>query len=313
MKNICELLNIKYPIIQGAMAWISESSLASSVSNGGGLGIIAAGNAPGEVLRAEIIKTKALTDKPFGVNVMLLSPYVDEVIKVICEEKVPIVTTGAGNPAKYVPLFEEHNIKLIPVVPSVAIAKRMEKIGAVAVIAEGCESGGHIGKTTTMALVPQVVDAVSIPVIAAGGISDGRGMAASFMLGAKGVQMGTRFLVSKECIIHQNYKDKVIKANDNDTVATGNLTGHPVRVLKNKFSREFEKVEREEYGAEVPNLERLESFGIGSLRRASVDGDVDGGSFMCGQIAGLVNKEQTSKEILDEVYTVFEELMSRGV
>ncbi len=309
MQNICEILNIEYPIFQGAMAWISESSLASSVSNAGGLGIVAAGNAPAEVVREEIRKTKALTNKPFGVNIMLLSPFVDEVVKVVCEEKVAVVTTGAGNPAKYVEMFNEAGIKLIPVVPSVALAKKMEKIGAAAVIAEGCESGGHIGKTTTMSLVPQVVDAVSIPVIAAGGIADGRGMAASFMLGAKGVQIGTRFLVAKECIIHENYKNKVLNASDIDTVATGQITGHPVRVLRNKFSREFEKVEKAEYGKDKPDLEKIESFGVGALKRAVVDGDVDTGSFMCGQIAGLVNKEQTSKEIIEEIYGEYKSLV----
>ncbi len=311
MKDICEILNIEYPIFQGAMAWISESSLASAVSNAGGLGIIAAGNAPADVVREQIRKTKELTNKPFGVNIMLLSPFVDDIVKVVCEEKVAVVTTGAGNPAKYVEEFNAAGIKLIPVVPSVALAKKMEKIGATAVIAEGCESGGHIGKTTTMALVPQVVDAVSIPVIGAGGVADGRGMAAMFMLGSKGVQIGTRFLVAKECIIHENYKNKVIKATDIDTVATGQITGHPVRVLRNKFSREFEKIEKKEYGKDKPDLEMIESFGVGALKRASVDGDTDTGSFMCGQIAGLVKQEQTSKEIIEEIYGEFKALMNR--
>ncbi len=306
--NICELLNIKYPIIQGAMAWISESSLASAVSNAGGLGIIAAGNAPAEFVREEIRKTKELTDKPFGVNIMLLSPFADEVVKVVCEEKVKVVTTGAGNPAKYVEQFKENGIVLIPVVPSVTIAKKMEKIGAAAVIAEGCESGGHIGKTTTMSLVPQVVDAVNIPVIAAGGIADGRGMAASFMLGAEGVQIGTRFLVANECIIHENYKQKVIKASDIDTLATGQITGHPVRVLRNKLSREFEKAEKEEYGKEKPDIERIEKLGAGALKLA-VDGDVDNGSLMCGQIAGLVTKEQSCKEIIEEIFDEYKKLV----
>lgn len=312
MKNICELLNIEYPIFQGAMAWVSESSLAGAVSEAGGLGIIAAGNAEGSVLREQIKKIREITDKPFGVNIMLLSPHVDEIVKIVCEEKVPVVTTGAGNPQKYIEEFNKNGIKLIPVVPTVALAKRMEKIGATAVIAEGCESGGHIGKTTTMALVPQVVDALNIPVIAAGGIADGRGMAAAFMLGAKGVQIGTRFLVAKECVIHQNYKDKVIKASDNDTVATGNITGHPVRVLKNKFSREFEKIEKEEYGKEKPDLEKIESYGIGALRKASVLGDTDEGSFMCGQICGLVKEEQTAKEIITEIYTQYCDLVYGG-
>ncbi len=308
MKSICEILNIKYPIFQGAMAWVSESSLASAVSNAGGLGIIAGGNAPGEVIREEIRKMKTLTDKPFAVNIMLLSPYVEEVVKVVCEEKVSVVTTGAGNPAKYMELFKENDVKVIPVVPSVTLAKRMQKIGASAVICEGCEAGGHIGKTTTMALVPQVVDAVTIPVIAAGGIADGRGMAASFMLGASGIQIGTRFLVAKECVIHQKYKDKVIKASDIDTVTTGQITGHPVRVLRNKLSREYEKVEKEEYAKEKPDLERIESFGAGALKKA-VEGDVDYGSLMSGQIAGLVKKEQTSKEIIEEIYSEFSSLI----
>ncbi len=311
MKDICEILNIEYPIFQGAMAWISDSSLAAAVSEAGGLGIIAAGNAPADFVRDEIRKTKEKTNKPFGVNIMLLSPFVDEVVKVICEEKVAVVTTGAGNPAKYVEDFNNAGIKLIPVIPSVALAKKMEKIGATAVIAEGCESGGHIGKTTTMALVPQVVDAVDIPVIGAGGVGDGRGMAAMFMLGSKGVQIGTRFLVANECTIHENYKNKVLKANDIDTVATGQITGHPVRVLRNKFSREFEKIEKKEYGKDKPDLEMIEKYGVGALRRASVDGDIDTGSFMCGQIAGLVKKEQTSKEIIEDIYSEFKALMSK--
>ncbi len=306
---ICNILNIKYPIFQGAMAWISESSLAGAVSDAGGLGIVAAGNAPGEYVREEIRKVRAITDKPFAVNVMLLSPFADEVVDVICEEKVPVVTTGAGNPAKYMERLKALDIKVIPVVPSVAIAKKMEKIGATAVIAEGCEAGGHIGKTTTMALVPQIVDSVSIPVIAAGGICDGRGMAAAHMLGAVGVQVGTRFLVSKECIVHQNYKEKVIKAKDIDTVATGQLTGHPVRVIRNKLSRLYEVVEREEGGKETPDLERIENLGAGTLRNAVVDGDMEMGSIMCGQIAGLVKKEETAKEIIEDIYNGFTNLV----
>ena len=230
--NLCDILGIKYPIFQGAMAWISDGELAASVSNAGGLGIIAGGNAPGEIVREEIKKAKSLTDKPFAVNIMLLSPFAEEVVKVVCEEGVKVVTTGAGNPAKYMDLFNENNISVIPVIPSVALAQKMEKIGAKAVVAEGMEAGGHIGKLTTMALVPQVVDAVNIPVIAAGGIGDGRGCAAAFMLGAQGVQLGTRFLVSNECNAHENYKEKVIKAKDIDSVITGQITGHPVRVLR---------------------------------------------------------------------------------
>lgn len=309
MESICSLLNIEYPIFQGAMAWISESSLASSVSNAGGLGIIAAGNAPAEHVRDEIRKVKSKTDKPFAVNIMLLSPFADEVVNVILEEGVPIVTTGAGTPAKYMDRFKEKNIKVIPVVPSKAIAKKMEKLGADAVIAEGMEAGGHIGKITTMALIPQIVDCVNIPVIAAGGIGDGRGMAASFMLGASGVQMGTRFLVSKECIVHQNYKDKIIKAKDIDTVITGQITGHPVRVLRNKLTKEYDKVEKEEYLKEIPDLMKIEELGTGALRKAVVDGDMDYGSLMSGQIAGLVTKEQTSKEIIEEVYNEFKNLI----
>lgn len=310
MNEICQMLNIKYPIFQGGMAWISEAKLASAVSNAGGLGIIAAGNADASYVREQIRKAKELTDKPFGVNIMLLSPFADDVVKAVCEEGVEVVTTGAGNPAKYVEVFNEYNIKFIPVVPSVAIAKKMEKIGAFAVIAEGCESGGHIGKTTTMALVPQVVDAVSIPVLAAGGIADGRGMAASFMLGAKGVQIGTRFLVANECVVHENYKQKVLKANDVDTVANGQITGHPVRVIRNKFSREFEKVEKKEYGKDTPDIEMIEKFGAGSLRMAVVEGDINCGSFMSGQIAGLVNKEQSAEEIVKEIYDDFKNLLN---
>lgn len=309
MNNICESLNIKYPIFQGAMAWISESSLASSVSNAGGLGIIAGGNAPASVVREEIRKTKELTDKPFGVNIMLLSPFVDEVVKVVCEEKVSVVTTGAGNPTKYMEMFKENGIKVIPVVSSVLLAKKMEKIGAFAIIAEGMESGGHIGKTSTMALLPQICDAVNIPVIGAGGVGDGRGMAACFMLGASGVQIGTRFLVSSDCIIHKNYKQKVLKASDSDTVTTGQITGHPVRVLRNKFSRDFEKIEKQEYGKEKPDLQMIEEYGAGSLKRAVVDGDLDAGSFMSGQIAGMINKEQSSKEIIEEIYEQYIKLV----
>lgn len=309
MENICEFLGIQYPIFQGAMAWISESSLASAVSNAGGLGIIAAGNAPGEYVREQIRIVKTKTNKPFAVNIMLLSPFVDEVVKVILEEGVPIVTTGAGSPAKYMEDFKAKGIKVIPVVPSKAIAKKMEKLGADALIAEGMEAGGHIGKLTTMALIPQIVDTVSIPVIAAGGIGDGRGMAASFMLGAKAVQIGTRFLVAKECIVHQEYKNKIIGAKDIDTVITGQITGHPVRVLRNKLSKEFEKIEKEENAKDVPDMERIEKLGAGALKKAVVDGDMDFGSIMSGQIAGLISKEQTSKEIIEEIYEEYKNLI----
>ena len=307
--DICELLGIKYPIFQGAMAWIADASLASAVSNAGGLGIIAAGNAPADVVREEIRKVKELTDKPFGVNIMLLSPFVDEVVKTVCEEGVKVVTTGAGNPSKYMDAFNEHGIVLIPVVPSVAAAKRMEKIGAKAVIAEGMESGGHIGKLTTMALVPQVVDAVNIPVLAAGGIADERGMAAAFMLGADGVQIGTRFLVANECTVHQNYKEKILKAKDIDTTITGQITGHPVRVIKNKLTRAFDAAEKEEMGKETPDMDRFDMLGRGALQKAVKEGDVEFGSVMSGQIAGLVNKEQSCQEILDEIMDGFKKLM----
>ena len=307
--NLCDILGIKYPIFQGAMAWISDGELAASVSNAGGLGIIAGGNAPGEVVREEIKKAKSLTDKPFAVNIMLLSPFAEEVVKVVCEEGVKVVTTGAGNPAKYMDLFNEHNISVIPVIPSVALAQKMEKIGAKAVVAEGMEAGGHIGKLTTMALVPQVVDAVNIPVIAAGGIADGRGCAAGFMLGAKGVQIGTRFLLANECNIHENYKEKVAKAKDIDTVITGQITGHPVRVLRNKLARLYDTVEREELRKETPDIERIEKLGSGALQRAVKEGDVENGSVMAGQIAGMVSKRQSCEEIIQELVSEFDTLM----
>lgn len=298
--RICKVLGIKYPIVQGGMAWIADASLAAAVSEAGGLGIIT-GTAPIEWIRAEIRKVKKLTDKPFGVNVMLMTPHAADVAKLVCEEKVPVVTTGAGSPGKYMEMWKENGVKVVPVVASVALAKRMEKLGADAVVAEGCESGGHIGQLTTMTLVPQVVDAVNIPVLAAGGIADGRGMAAGFMLGAEGVQMGTRFLVAKECTVHENYKQKVLKAKDIDTEVTGSSTGHPVRCLRNKMSRVYKKLEKE--GA---SAEKLEELGTGALRKAVVDGDIDNGSVMAGQIAGLVNKEQTAKEIIEEIMKEFE-------
>lgn len=296
METICKLLNIEYPILQGGMAWVATHSIAAAVSEAGGLGIIAAGHAPSEWVREEIRACKKQTNKPFGVNVMLLSPYVDEVMEVIIEEGVKVVTTGAGNPGKYMEALKAADIKVIPVVPSVALAKRMEKSGADAVIAEGCESGGHIGELTTMTLVPQVVDAVNIPVIAAGGIADGRGMAAAFMLGASGVQIGTRFLVAKECAIPDTYKQRVIKASDIDAVVTGRSTGHPVRSLRNQLTRAFSKLEKE--GADEKALDAL---GVGALRKAAVEGDVNNGSVLAGQIAGMITKEQTTKEIIDEL------------
>ena len=301
---ITELLNIKYPIIQGGMAWIADASLAVGVSEAGGLGIIS-GVGPTEVVRAQIRKAKELTDKPFGVNVMLMQDNADEIAHLVCDEKVPVVTTGAGSPGKYIEMWKSHGIKVIPVVPSVAIAKRMKTSGADAVIAEGMESGGHIGQTTTMSLVPQVVDAVNIPVIAAGGIGDGRGIAASFMLGAVGVQMGTRFLVSNECNVHKNYKEKVLKAKDIETEVTGTSTSHPVRVLRNKLTREYIKIEKSN-----SNSEKLESLTRGALRKAVIEGDTENGSVMAGQIAGLVKKEQSCKEIIEELMTEFDKCIN---
>ncbi len=301
---ITKLLNIKYPVIQGGMAWIADASLAVGVSEAGGLGIIS-GVGPTEVVRDQIRKAKELTDKPFGVNIMLMQDNADEIAHLVCDEKVPVVTTGAGSPGKYIEMWKSHGIKVIPVVPSIAIAKRMEKFGADAVIAEGMESGGHIGQTTTMSLVPQVVDAVNIPVIAAGGIGDGRGIAASFMLGAVGVQMGTRFLVSNECNVHQNYKEKVLKAKDIETEVTGTSTSHPVRVLRNKLTREYIKIEKSN-----PNSEKLESLTKGALRKAVIEGDTENGSVMAGQIAGLVKKEQSCKEIIEELMTEFDKCIN---
>ncbi|PHV70418.1 enoyl-[acyl-carrier-protein] reductase FabK [Sporanaerobium hydrogeniformans] len=298
MNSIVDMLGIKYPIFQGGMAWIATHTIAAAVSNAGGLGIIAAGNAPCDLVREEIRACKKLTDKPFGVNVMLLSPYADEVATMIAEEGIAVVTTGAGNPGKYMELWKSKGIKVIPVVPSVALAKRMEKAGADALIAEGMESGGHIGELTTMALVPQIVDAVNIPVIAAGGIGDGRGFAAVLMLGAQGIQLGTRFLVAKECSVHEAYKARIIKATDIETVVTGRTTGHPVRCLRNQLTRQFTKLEQS--GAPVAELEAL---GAGGLRRAALEGDVLGGTVMSGQIAGLIKKEQTASEIIEELVT----------
>jgi len=293
--DICEALGIQYPIIQGAMAWIADSVLASSVSNAGGLGIIAAGNNSPENVRLEIRKAKELTDKPFGVNIMLLSDNADEVAKIVCEEGVKVVTTGAGNPGKYMNMWKEHNIKVIPVVASTGLAKRMERSGADMLIAEGCEAGGHIGELTTMALLPQVVDAVNIPVIAAGGIGDSRGMLAALALGANGFQIGTRFLAANECTIHENYKKKVIESKDIDSVVTGRSTGHPVRVLRNRLSREYVRLEKLGTSAE-----ELEQLGVGGLKKAVIDGDVDNGSIMAGQIAALIKKEESCEEIIKD-------------
>lgn len=306
--RVNELLGTEYPIIQGGMAWVAEHNLAAAVSNAGGLGIIGAGGAPAEFVREQIRKTKEATEQPFGVNVMLMNPEADEIAKVIVDEGVRVVTTGAGNPAKYMEMWKAAGVKVIPVIASVAMAKMMERGGADAVVAEGMESGGHIGATTTMALVPQVADAVSIPVIAAGGIADGRGIAAAFMLGAEGVQMGTRFVAAKESIAHDNYKERLIKARDIDSEVTGMSTGHPIRVLRNQMSRQYLQLEKE--GAGFEELERLT---LGSLRKAVMEGDVVNGSVMAGQIAGLVKKEQTCKEIIDELVSETEELFGRGM
>ena len=303
--EITALLGTEYPIIQGGMAWVAEHHLAAAVSEAGGLGIIGAANAPADWVREQIHKVRELTKKPFGVNVMLMSPYAEEVAKVIAEEKVPVVTTGAGNPEKYMELWKSAGTKVIPVVASTALAKRMERCGADAVIAEGCESGGHVGETTTMALVPQVVDAVEkIPVIAAGGIGDGRGIAAAFMLGAKGVQLGTAFVAAKESQVHENYKQCIIKAKDIDTRVTGRTTGHPVRALRNQMTKEYLKKE-----AEGASFEELELLTLGSLRRAVQEGDTRNGSMMAGQIAGLVKEELSCKELIDKLVKETDALM----
>jgi len=303
--SICEILDIEYPILQGGMAWVATAELAAAVSNAGGLGIIGAGNAPGSYVRDEIRKVKKLTDKPFGVNIMLLSPFVDEVIDIVYEEKVPVITTGAGNPGKYIARFKNIGTKVIPVVPAVALAKKMEQEGVDAVIAEGTESGGHVGELTTMALVPQVIDAVKIPVIAAGGIADGRGLVSVLALGAQGVQMGTIFVCASECTAHENYKKAIIKAGDRGTVVTGKATGHPVRILKNKLAREFEKLEKASAA-----VEEYEKLGVGRLRAAVVEGDADYGSVMAGQIAGLVKEIKPAKDIIEDIMNEANEVIS---
>ncbi|MHB1453167.1 MAG: enoyl-[acyl-carrier-protein] reductase FabK [Saccharofermentanales bacterium] len=303
--NLCEILGIEYPIIQGGMAWVADAVLAAAVSNAGGLGLIAAMNSNGDQLRAEIRKARELTGKPFGVNIMLMSPFVKETARVVIEEKVEVVTTGAGNPGKYMAAWIAAGIKVIPVVPSVAFARRLSANGAVAVVAEGMEAGGHIGEITTMVLVPQVADAVDIPVIAAGGIADGRGIAAAFMLGAQGVQVGTRFLVADECRTHENYKQHVLKARDRDTIVTGRRLGHPVRSLKSSFSKNFREYEKDM----SRTLEELETFGVGALRMAVLDGDEQKGCFMAGQSAGLVTRKQSAKDIITEMFDEAEDLM----
>ncbi|TWS95342.1 enoyl-[acyl-carrier-protein] reductase FabK [Streptococcus sp. sy018] len=299
--RITDLLKIKYPIFQGGMAWVADGDLAGEVSNAGGLGIIGGGNAPKEVVKANIDRVKAITDKPFGVNIMLLSPFADDIVDLVIEEGVKVVTTGAGNPGKYMERFHEAGIVVIPVVPSVALAKRMEKLGADAVVAEGMEAGGHIGKLTTMALVRQVAAAVNIPVIAAGGIADGCGVAAAFMLGAEAVQIGTRFAVAKESNAHQNFKNKILKAKDIDTVVSASIVGHPVRAIKNKLSTTYAKAEQD-YMRGLKDEREIEELGAGALRNAVVDGDVDFGSVMAGQISGLIDKEETCEAILKDLY-----------
>lgn len=294
--EICEMLGIKYPVFQGGMAWIADGKLAAAVSEGGGLGIIAAGNAPGDYVREQIKIAKSLTEKPVGVNIMLMSPFAGDIAQIVIEEKVEVVTTGAGNPSKYMADWKEAGIKVIPVVASVALAKLMTRLGASALIAEGGESGGHVGELTTIVLVPQICDATTLPVIAAGGIADGRGVAAAFMLGACGVQMGTRFLSAKECTIHPTYKDRILKATDLCTMVTGKRLGHPVRSLRTKFAREYSKAE---YGG--MSDEELEALATGALRIAVQEGDMEKGCFLSGQIAAMVKKEQPAAEIIKEV------------
>lgn len=303
--KLTQLLGIEHPVLQGGMAWIADAALAAAVSEAGGLGIISAMNAGADWVRGEIVKCRALTDKPFGVNVMLMSPHVEEVAAMLAEEKVPVVTTGAGSPGRYIKIWKEAGIKVLPVVASTAFAKLAERAGADAVIAEGCESGGHIGELTTMALVPQVVDAVNIPVVAAGGIGDGRGMVAAFALGACGVQMGTRFLVADECTVSAEYKKKVLAAKDISTMVTGKRLGHPVRAIKNTYMNAYAKLEAD---SNIPD-EQLEQFGVGSLRKAAKDGNAEEGCFLAGQIAGMVKKAQPAKEMIDEIMAQAEKMM----
>jgi len=294
--KLCQLLNIKYPILQGGMAWVATAELAAAVSNAGGLGLIGAGFMPPDVLRKEIQKTKTLTNKVFGVNIMLMSPFVKEVMQVVIDERVSVITTGAGNPGEYIPALKEIGTKIIPVVASVALAKRLVRIGVDAIIAEGQESGGHIGEISTMSLIPQIVDAVNIPVIAAGGIADSRGFVAALALGAQGVQIGTRFVASLECIAHENYKAAILKARDRSTVVTGIATGHPVRIIANKFTREYEAMEKR--GA---SAEELDAMGTGRLRIAAREGDVDNGSVMMGQICGMITDIKSVDDIIQDI------------
>lgn len=303
---LCDLLNVEYPIIQGGMAWVATGELAAAVSEAGGLGVIGVGNAPREVVRKEIEKTRALTRKPFGVNVYLMSPLAEEIIDLVIEERVPIVVTGAGNPGKYIPRFKDEGIRTLSVVASVNLARRLERTGVDALIAEGMECGGHIGDIATMPLVPQIVDAVSIPVVAAGGIYDGRGLVAALALGASGVQMGTRFVCAKECVVHPNYKKAIIAARDRSTVVTGRSTGHPVRVLSNKLTKQFLEAE-----AKGLSPKEIEAIGAGALRRAVVDGDVEYGSLMAGQVSAMVRKEESCKAIIDDIISGAEKVLER--
>jgi len=305
--KLTKLLGIEYPIIQGAMAWIADASLAGAVSKAGGLGIIAGGAAPADVIREEIRKVREMTEKPFGVNIMLMSPFAKDLAQLVLEEKVPVVTTGAGNPGPYIAGWKEAGIKVIPVIASVAYARRMEKLGADAVVAEGTEAGGHIGDATSMTLIPQVVDAVDVPVVGAGGVADGRGLAAMLMLGACGAQIGTRFVVANECTVHENYKQKIIAAKDTDSAVTGRVTGHPVRVLKNRLVRQYSELD--DKGA---SLEEYEALGSSKLRLAVKEGDVQYGSVMSGQIAGLVKQCESAEEIIKDIVGGAEKLLREG-
>lgn len=307
MKNrLCELLGIEYPIIQGGMAWVATAELAAAVSNGGGLGLIAAGGAPADAVREQIRKCRELTDKPFGVNVMLMSPFAEEVMEVVIEEKPAVVATGAGNPGKYIENLKAAGIKILPVIASVAMAQKMEKMGADAVIAEGTEAGGHIGEITTMCLTPQVVDAVNIPVVCAGGIADVRGAVAAFALGADGIQVGTRFICSDECIAHENYKQAVIKAKDRDAVVTGRSTGAPVRALKNKLTKEYQRLEKENASAE-----EIEQLGVGGLRKAFMEGDTQMGSLMAGQSAAMVKRIEPCADIIRSYFENVDDILTK--
>ncbi|WP_130806887.1 enoyl-[acyl-carrier-protein] reductase FabK [Senegalia massiliensis] len=304
--RLVKLLGVKYPIIQGGMAWVATAELAAAVSNAGGLGVIGCGAAPVEVVKQEILKAKEMTDKPFGVNVMLLSPHADSIMEMLYDEKISVVTTGAGNPGKYIDKLKNVGTKVIPVVPSVALAKRMEKVGADAVIVEGTEAGGHIGELTTLAIVPQVVDDVDIPVIAAGGIADGRGFMAAISLGAEGVQIGTRFVCSNECIAHDQYKEKIVNSKDRDAIVTGRITGHPVRIIKNKLSRKIINLEKD-----IENKDEIDKLTIGSLKKAAIDGDVDLGSVMAGQSSGLIKDIKSCKEIIEDIITEVEDVKEK--